>query len=125
MADLTQRDAGLIERDRMLQFSQYGSAAVLKFFDREGREVLSVARYWNRYRKTTRDNVTYFRFRVADLRSAYAAAMKLAGDGGSVEILGERYRVTKLEGWKAGEPRVWNVTTNAEDAPASEFFRQP
>lgn len=124
MADLTQREAGLIERDRMLQFSQYGARAVLVFRDREGREVLKVARFWNRYRKTTRDNATYFRFRVADLKSEFAEGVRRAGDGGALEVLGERYRVTKAEGWKAGEPRVWTVTTNAEDAPSSEFFRQ-
>jgi hypothetical protein len=124
MADLTQRDAGLIERDRMVQFSQYGSRAVVILRDREGRELRTISRFWNRYRKTTRDNVTYFRFRVADAKDEFAADMRSAGDGGAFEVLGERYRVTKVERWKAGEPRVWTVTTNAEDGPASEFFRQ-
>lgn len=106
-------------------FSQYGRAAVLIFYDKQGAEVGRVARYWSRQRKTTRNNATYFRFRVADLKTEFAAAMRAAGDGGTVGVLGERYRLTKVEGWKAGESRIWTLTGNAVDAPTSEFFQAP
>lgn len=125
MADLTQRDAAIIERDRLLQFSQYGTAAVVVFYDKRGTEVLTVRRFWNRYRKTTRENATYFRFRVADFKSEYAAAIRAAGDGGSATVLDARYRITKAEGWQPGESRIWTVTANAEDAPSQEFNRAP
>lgn len=125
MADLTGRDAGIIERDRMLQFSQYGSRAVVKLFDKRGTELRTIPRFWNRYRKTTRDNVTYFRFRVADPKSEFAADMQKVGDGGFLEVLGSRYRPTEVKGWEPGESRVWTLNTNALDKPSVEFHRQP
>lgn len=124
MADLTQRDAAYIERDRLLQFSQYGAAAVVKLFDKEGNELRTVARLWNRYRKTTREQAVYFLFKIADLNSEFESDMrKLAG--GFLEVLKARYRVTRVTGWEPGESRIWNVTTNKTDAPAAEFYRAP
>lgn len=125
MADLTQRDAAYIERDRLLQFSQYGAAAVLILFDREGVELRRIPKFWNRYRKTTRDNATYFRFRIADFKSEYAADLRKVGDGGSLGILGARYRTTKVEAWEPGESKIWTVSTNKEDAPSASFYSAP
>lgn len=125
MADLTQKDAAIIERDRLLQFSQYGTAAVVVLHDKRGESLRTIQRFWNRYRKTTRENATYFRFRIADSRSEYAADMRSLGDGGTLTVLGARYRVTKVEGWQPGESRIWTVTANAEDAPSQEFNRAP
>jgi hypothetical protein len=125
MADLTQRDAAVIERDRLLQFSQYGTRAVVKLLDKRGNTLRTILRFWNRYRKTTRENATYFRFRIADPKGEFAADMRAVGDGGSLDVLGARYRVTKVETWQPGESRIWTVTTNAEDGPSSEFNSAP
>jgi hypothetical protein len=125
MADLTQRDAGIIERDRMIQFSQYGAAAVVSLHDKSGALLRTVQKKWNRYRKTTRENVTYFRFRIVDSKAEFAADLKSVGDGGFLVVLGSRYRATKVTGWQPGESKIWTVDTNAEDAPSAEFFRAP
>jgi hypothetical protein len=125
MADLTQRDAAVIERDRLLQFSQYGTAAVVILYDKRGNELRRIKRYWNRYRKTTRENATYFRFRIADLSSEYAADMRKVGDGGSLGVLGARYSTTKVEAWQPGESRIWTVTADATDGPSSNFNSAP
>lgn len=119
------RDAARIEADRQLQFSQYGRAAVLKLYDREGNELRTIRLYWNRYRKRTREGAVWFLFKVADLKSEFAVDMRKAGDGGTLDVLGARYRVNGVTQWEPGESKIWEVAATASVAPATEFFAQP
>lgn len=126
MADLTQRDAAFIERDRLLQFSQYGAAAVVVLYDREGVELRRIKRLWNRYRKTAeRGTVVYYSFRIADLKEEFAEDFRKVGDGGSLGVLGAKYRATKVAGWEPGESKIWTVTTNKAEETSAEFNATP
>lgn len=125
MADLTRRDAAIIERDRMLQFSQFGRSAQLILRDKAGAEIRRIDRFWNRYRRTDKDLAVYFRIKVGDLRSEYEASMRICGDDGTADILGQIYRVQRIDGWQTGESRIWTITAVAREAIAAEFFQLP
>lgn len=128
MADLTVRDAAIIERDRLLQFSQYGAAAKLALYDNEGTFLREIVRYWNRYRRTDKDNVVFYKFKVGDLKSEYLADMKKVGDEGRIGIpgLGALYQVSKVDGYEPGEGRVYVITARTIDPViATSFFQAP
>jgi hypothetical protein len=125
VADLTERDAAIIERDRLVQFSQFGTLAVVKLYDKQGSFLREIPRKWNRYRKTTRDGAVWFLFRITDSKSEFGADLAKVGDGGFLEVMGARYRATEVRGWEPGESRIWNVNTNKLDKPSVEFHRQP
>lgn len=143
MADLTMRDAAKVERDRLIQFSQYGSALRLRFYDREGALLREVRTYWNRYRKTTRENAVYYSFKIADFKREFASDLEAVGDGGQLGVflkaavppvapavvetppVEPRYRVSRVDGWEEGESRIWTVTADSIAATRAGNFRSP
>lgn len=143
MADLTMRDAAKVERDRLIQFSQYGSTLRLRFYDREGALLREVKAWWNRYRKTTRENAVYYSFKIADLKSEYADDLRAVGDGGQLGVflraeippvapsviptpaVEPKYRVNRVDGWEEGESRIWTVTADSIAATRAGNFRSP
>jgi hypothetical protein len=130
MADLTMRDAAKIERDRQVQFSQFGSRLRLRIYDSKGALLREVKTFWNRYRKTTRENVVYYSFKIADFKEAFEEDLVKAGDHGKLGVYtGDeepQYNVNRVDGWEVGESKVWTITTDSiNSTKASSFFQRP
>jgi hypothetical protein len=86
--------------------------------------------FWNRYRKTTRENAVYYQFKITDLKSEFESDLIKVGDNGKLGVfLGSeeaQYNVSQVNGWDPGEPRVWVVISDSIKATkTSSFFSRP
>lgn len=126
MADLTLRDAARVERDRLVQFSQYGPAAKLALYDSRGVLLREITRYWNRYRSFTKENGVVLKFKIGDLRSEYEADILTVADDGRVAIpyLNALYQVLRIDSFEPGESRIYKIeVSSVKSTLAASFFQ--